>query len=283
MISIVSVFGDSLIIFLEHSLDKAIISSMQLFCIGHKEPTFTPPLPFVFVSPLRVPRFDQIIIKDDWNGELMHGSIISEYTQLFGLAKYLATRTQEELLYLFQYRKFLSFKKGQSLAINIPYAYPVNARDAELFFPTAEEILCFKSHFMVGAHMIMHSMYDNYARGHIEEDFLNFLKVLRHHPEFGPHRSQLFSECKILFPSPAIGVVPTDVFCRHMQLLAEVWLIFANKYYVPRAGYQRRVGGFLLERLHSFLLSELFFPTIKASVTEGYHMVVSDSLIISVS
>lgn len=255
--------------------------NMHLFCIGHKQPAFNPPLSFVHVSPVQVPTLNQIIIEDNAFGDLMHGSIISEYAQLFGLAKVLELRPPEELLYLFQYRKFLSFRKGDAIASNIPYAYPVNALNAESFFPTLGELQHFNSQYLVGTYIVLNSMHDNYSRSHIEKDFLNFSHALAEHPDFGLDRARLFSNCNIMFPSPAIGIVPQGMFCQQMKLLMEVWSIFAKQFYVPRSGYQRRVGGFLLERLHSFLLYELFFPVIKAPVIQGHQMIISDSLLVS--
>ena len=256
---------------------------MQLFCIGHKEPAFNPSSPFIHVSPKTVPGLSQIIVQDDEFGGLLHGSVLSEYTQLFGLAKYLETTSKDELLYLFQYRKFLSFKKGANIAANIPYAYAANKGEAESLFPPKDELREFKAQFMVGTHMIMESMLDNYSRGHIADDLLNFAITLRGHSHFSKERCQQFLECKILFPSPAVAIVPNGIFCEHMKILQEAWLLFAPKFYVPRPDYQRRVGGFLLERLHSFLLYEIFFPNIKIPVVEGYQVIVSDSLTVSAS
>jgi hypothetical protein len=41
-----------------------------------------------------------------------------------------------------------------------------------------------------------------------------------------------------------------------MATLQSVWELFYHTSYEKRDGYQRRVGGFLLERLHSFLIYE---------------------------
>jgi hypothetical protein len=77
--------------------------------------------------------------------------------------------------------------------------------------------------------------------------------------------------------------MPMVIFHEHMKILQEAWLLFAKKFYVPRLGYQRRVGGFLLERLHSFLLYEIFFPNIKMPVVEANQIIVSDSLTVATS
>ena len=78
-------------------------------------------------------------------------------------------------------------------------------------------------------------------------------------------------------PAPSLGVFRVDIFLKHMEVLKMVWTHFAEHFLVPRDGYQRRVGGFLLERLHSFLISEDVSNKIY-SVVHGNRVVVSDSL-----
>ena len=78
-------------------------------------------------------------------------------------------------------------------------------------------------------------------------------------------------------PAPSLGVFRVDIFLKHMEVLKMVWTHFAEHFLVPRDGYQRRVGGFLLERLHSFLICEEVINKIY-NVFHGNQVVVSDSL-----
>jgi len=48
--------------------------------------------------------------------------------------------------------------------------------------------------------------------------------------------------------------VEVPLFLQHMQVLRAAWSAYAEGAHVPREGYQMRVGGYLLERLHSHLL-----------------------------
>jgi hypothetical protein len=84
----------------------------------------------------------------------------------------------------------------------------------------------------------------------------------------------------MLIPAPSLGVTRADIFLKHMAILKLAWEHFSNHFSISRDGYQRRLGGFLLERLHSFLLYEDINIQKNYSVFQGHQITISDSLII---
>ena len=57
-----------------------------------------------------------------------------------------------------------------------------------------------------------------------------------------------------LIPSPALCFIKTELFIEIMKILKGTWDEYYHEYNIKREGYQRRVAGYLLERLHSHLL-----------------------------
>ena len=84
----------------------------------------------------------------------------------------------------------------------------------------------------------------------------------------------------MLIPAPSLGVTRVDIFLKHMNLLTLAWKHFSNHFSIFRDGYQRRLGGFLLERLHSFLIYEEINVKQNFVAFQGSQIVISDSLII---
>ena len=99
---------------------------------------------------------------------------------------------------------------------------------------------------------------------------------------FDEQRCKNFINYQILLPAPSLGVFRVDIFLKHMEVLKVVWAHFAEHFFVARDGDQRRVGGFLLERLHSFLICEEASNKIY-NVVHGNRVVVSDSLVIKLN
>lgn len=252
---------------------------MKLFCIGHKPPVFTPGLPYVHVSPTAYPGYQQLLVPDDAYGSEFHGSVLSEYTQLFGLADHLARTPQDQdgRLFIFQYRKFLSLRPGAQRSINILHAYACPQAEAEALFPSRAELLSLDQQVLIGPMGTIRSMAANYARFHVTEDFAAFTISLSRLPEFPEARCLNFINCKHLFPAPSLGVVPVGLFLRHMHTLRTVWAHFGKHFLQGRSAYQRRVGGFLLERLHSFLIYEELVIQKRLPLQQGSQIVVSDS------
>jgi hypothetical protein len=256
------------------------ITGCDIFCVSHKKPIFLPALPYQLISPQidsEKMAANQVIVPDEIYGHLFHGRILSEYTQLFWLADMLKSYEREKSIMIFQYRKFLSFRYGKRVSSNIPYAYACHPEEANFLFPTLPELQHLGERLFLGPKLKVRSIAHQYASCHLLEDFSAFIASLGAVPYFTAKRIMNFINCKILFPVPSLGVHRIDIFITHMELLRKVWQSFSENYYIHRSGYQRRVGGFLLERLHSFLLFEDIFEKKSIPVIHGQQIVVSDT------
>ena len=251
---------------------------MKYYCIGHKLPTFIVSESYIHVSPNVYPELNQLIVPDDLYGEQFHGRILSEYTQLFGLAEYLKDAPRDEKFYIFQYRKFISLRQPTTLSANLPHAYACSSTESALFFPSQNELSRLGDELLLGKIIgNIGSIAEFYAANHDVNDFSAFMISLYSAVGFNEQRCKNFINYQILLPAPSLGVFKVDIFLKHMEVLKMVWTHFAEHFFVARNGYQRRVGGFLLERLHSFLICEEVINKIY-NVAHGNQIVVSDSL-----
>jgi len=228
---------------------------MLFYCVSHKAPDFKPTVAYTRVAPTSEGKQSQLIVTDDQYGLSFHGSVLSEYVQLFGLADHLKDSPSDDL-YIFQYRKFISLREGLLRSTNIPYAFASHADAAEKLFPSVQEIASLDGYALMGPSIEIRSMALNYAVSHHVADFSAFVISLSTVTGFNESRCKRFINCTTLIPSPSLGVHKPYLFMKHMDILKATWSHFASHFFVEREGYQRRVGGFLLERLHSFLISE---------------------------
>ena len=253
---------------------------MKYYCIGHKPPIFKPRESYIHVSPNIYQELNQIIVQDDLYGSKFHGRILSEYAQLFGLAEFLKDAPKHEKFYIFQYRKFISLRQPTVSNPNSPYPYSCNTDESNLFFPSQDELSKLGNELLLGKVLgNLGSLAEFYAVNHNVNDFSAFIISLYSAAGFDEQRCKSFINYQILLPAPSLGVFRVDIFLKHMEVLKMTWGHFAEHFFVARDEYQRRVGGFLLERLHSFLICEEITNNIY-TVAHGNQVVVSDSLII---
>lgn len=265
-------------------MDKSDRSAptLQAFCIGHKRPMFEPQAPFTMVCPVALGLRDEIVIADDLFGQAFHGSILSEYTQLFGLAERLKSFPERpDALYLFQYRKLVSRLPGSRLSTNMPYAYVCNPKDAARLYLSGPVSDSLATRLLTGPALSHHrTVAFRYASSHLVEDFVAFAAACSMSGALDPSGISRFINGNILIPSPSLGQIPTPLFLEVMEKLRRVWTVFARHFLKARDGYQRRVGGFLLERLHGFLLLEHLRTRDPNTRVAGNLIVVSDSHVI---
>ena len=248
---------------------------MRLFCVSHKPPAFKVPTSYTHVTPKTYNGNREIIITDDKYGESFHGKILSEYTQLFGLAEELSKEKEVSTIHIFQYRKFLSILQPQRLSTNCITNYATREDEAKKLFPSEAEMERLSGQYLIGPAIKVRSLAHNYASSHLVEDFTNFCVALKALPNFSDERLSRFIYCEIFLPIPSLGSIPSDIFVEMMGELRSAWKEFAGRFYQPREGYQRRVGGFLLERLHGYLLYENIKRK-RISVQQGFQNVVTD-------
>lgn len=253
-------------------------TGISYFCIGHLKPAFDVPEFFVHVSPHAYSGDNVLLIPDDCLGDAFNGRFLSEYAQLFGLLAHVAHLPEEHELYLFQYRKFICIEQPSRPAQNVPNIYSSMPEEARKKFPSRECLKNLSGKRLIGSvyHFGEQSYAINYATYHRIEDFCAFCVSLAAQPGFDELRCREFINCNMLFAAPSLGLISVGKFRAHMNVLMNTWKHFHRYYYVERPDYQRRVGGFLLERLHSFLIYE---EVIKAGLpsAQGFTTIVSDS------
>ena len=252
----------------------------KFYCIGHKAPVFTPKCDYLHISPNSFPGLNQLIVPDDAYGDKYNGLILSEYTQLFALADLLEKSPSEEYFYMFQYRKFISIDPPLKTRHPLPYAYGMPATEAQPLFPSPEELAKLDGKILIGRHLPVDSIAQHYVKNHLVEDFAAFMVSLHSSGYFDEKRCMDFINCKILLPSSSLGLHRTDIFLRHMEIIKVVWSHFADHFHVQREGYQRRSGGFLLERLQGFLLYEDVIKRRTVVARPGHLLVISDTPVI---
>lgn len=251
---------------------------MRLICIGHKAPAFTPRLPYHFISPHKIDGQPSIVIPDDYLGEAFSGRVLSEYTQLMVLAQKIEQEGSTDPLYFFQYRKFLSLREPTQRSTTFVWAFAAKVEEANDLFPTQQEIDTLQDANLFGPAFDKIGMAEQYGFSHVPRDLICFTLALSLLDDFDRGRLDRFASCPVLFPAPALGVYHPEMFVRHMRILKRAWQSFYDNYYIPREAMQRRVGGFLLERLHSFLIYEEMTNPNRAKSLNGYQVIVSDRL-----
>jgi hypothetical protein len=121
---------------------------------------------------------------------------------------------------------------------------------------------------LIGPVLSIGNLTRNYGRYHVAEDFLMFNLAMRDSSLFDTEELKQFIHFPYLVPSPSIGVFLAKHLLDDLRVLKAVWEVFYRQYFVPREGYQRRVGGFLLERLHSFII-------LRRAIRDGFKNTIS--------
>ncbi len=234
-------------------------------CVGHKSPMIRGVLDFVLLTPTDQNVPNQLIVAEDALGEAFHGSTLSEYTQLFWLADQLDRQGKAfdgDYLQIFQYRKLVSPVIPPRSSKSVPYSGLCSPAESFAYVPDSSFIrqITSNNNCFVGAPLrLSRSLAENYARYHLIEDFISLVRVLSQSEILSEDAISRFINCPYLIPAPSLSIIHRDYFRELMGVLKKVWSIFYENFYSARTGYQRRVGGFLLERLHSFLILERYF------------------------
>ncbi len=247
---------------------------LQTFCIGHRGLAFDPPAEFVFVSQADQGLPRQVIVPESAFPAAMQVTALSEYAKLFGLADLLARGGASGRVMVFQYRKFLAYREGSRRSTNQSFAFAIPPEEAVGLFPNAAEIEAHADAMLVGPAIDVGSLAANYAQYHVIDDFVAFTLSLRA-TIFDDATCVRFLRCGALIPVPSLGIFELPFFLDQMARLRAAWTHFAANFHVPREGYQQRVGGFLLERLQSFLLWEALAVRKTARARQGHFIVVS--------
>jgi hypothetical protein len=227
-------------------------------------------------NPLGMP--GELVIPDNRFGEHIDGGCLAEYSQLFRLYELIeAGDVSADRLYLFQYRKFIGFRRG-GLPATSPWIRIVGRVEADQLFPSMEAMESTTSKAIVGSMFELGgTISQNYALVHVIDDLVMFSACFQ---PCGLDQSDIrrFATFGGFIPSPALCLIDVDLFLRLMRTLRMVWNEYAKHYYILRTGYQKRSAGYLLERLHSYLLCKWLMDGSQTDIGVGHRFVVSDQI-----
>lgn len=223
-------------------------------CVGHLPfPTRFDRYVDLMLTPASINGPGRVIqVKDERYG--VNGHALSEYAQLFWLLDHLDCVTEGyEYIRLFQYRRFVSrIYLGEvswnSFSTWIPLSMLEKVPDefgrfseGELFNPAV---------------IYQGGIAYQYAMSHVLEDLLNFSKYLLEKDILTHSEVVDFLTSDKLITACSTGIYSVKHFRDTFIKLKKASNFVNSSYYIPRNGIQRRVGGFLLERLHSYFLQQ---------------------------
>ncbi len=253
----------------------------RAFCVGHVPPVFQPGLPFTMLTPRPLGLPGEMVLPDERHSAPgLHGAVLAEYAQLFSLHDLIeAGDLVVDRLYLFQYRKFIGLRTG-GVAANAPWLRIAPPADAAALMPSLEALQALPQAAVVGSMFgLGASVAQNYAQVHVIDDLVTFAACLGA-AGMDPGAVRQFAAFQGLVPSPALCLVNTPLFLRQMRVLRAAWGEYtrhAASAHTARTGYQMRVGGYLLERLHSHLLCRAVMEgTTEGEIGIGHRFVVMD-------
>lgn len=251
---------------------------INAYCIGHTLPLFEAAIPFEMLCPKSLGISNEIVIRDDRFAGVVDGGELAEYSQLFGLHdRILSGDIFIDNLFLFQYRKFISTTLGGVPSVS-PWIRVLTAETVAGVFPSMEQLESISARLAVGSVFDFgESISSNYARVHVIDDFVMFMAACAESGALSKEDIKSFSTFRGIIPSPAVCFLHVDVFVKIINLLKIVWNSYSPHYHVARSGYQRRVAGYLFERLHSFLLCKWLLDNSEPDIQVWQRYVVSDA------
>ena len=242
-------------------------------CISHIPfPEFYKDYVDLTISPIPISNLENIQVVDDSHfGE--NGSALSEYAQLLWLGDNLDTVAKNfEYVRLFQYRRFVS-RKSMGIPISLVgrwiHVNRLADLEDEISRENAGELFNPPVFFLGGVRR-------QYAVAHMLEDLLNFARYLTEAGILDEAQAKAMLSRHRLIPACTTGIYRVETLKKTLPILRRAAEFLNSKYYIPRAGYQRRLVGFLLERLHS----HLHFNLIQSGSTDakfGHYIVFSNS------
>lgn len=253
-------------------------NNIKSYCIGHTRPLFKPPIFYQMLCPQSLGMPNEVVIDDDRFGQGIDGGGLAEYSQLFGLHEMLLCGdVVAGDLFLFQYRKFISTQIGGVESAS-PWVRVLEPDSAPGLFPLQDQLDAFSGRLAVGSVFEFgESISSNYALVHVVDDFVLFVAACAESGVVSNADIKAFATLRGIIPSPSVCCIHVDVFIKLMDILKRVWNIYALNYQIRRDGYQRRASGYLLERLHSYLLCKWLMDNTEPNIQLWQRYVVTDA------
>jgi predicted O-linked N-acetylglucosamine transferase (SPINDLY family) len=243
------------------------------FFIGHKPPDFGLWPGFTYCSQ----KGGDFVLPHDRELDELTSDVLSEYHSLFLLRRQLlAQGVSEGNITICQHRRFVLNLPLGDAAVNLPSSRTIEAPvaaalDTALLAPR-------EGHFLIASPMHLdHTVLDQFHLHHPLRDMLRFYSDLLDAKLLSAADVHSILTMKMLIPAPSCGTVTVQAFMEIYGLLEKCVAAWHAGGYQPREGYQRRITGFLLERLHGYLLiCHLINAGLEVEQTIGYTTVVSE-------
>ena len=251
-----------------------------VICVGHLQPLFSlvdSPVAFLSEEDIGVP--DAWVFGEEYPDLLSHGHTLSEYAALFALSRRLRKAGNiPHRLVLTQYRKFVTHQNIGTIAENMPYVKTIPAEGLSVH---KKDIAPLKNNILVTMPFdLQMRVLDQYSKVHFLRDLLAFVSDSIDRGVINNAEAKDMLDSRFMIPAPALGCYDGKTFMEIFGALEQAAVYFLARSYQPRAGYQRRVLGFCLERLHSYLLlKRLGFPNLQTE-NFGWQIVVADNCVV---
>ncbi|MBB4199354.1 hypothetical protein CCR94_05850 [Rhodoblastus sphagnicola] len=234
----------------------------------------------LMVAPKLIASAQRLAIVDD-NLFGPNGGALSEYGQLIWILDHLGELTPDcAFIRIFHYRRLVAADAPTvgRRSVNLPYATTIRADELGAFdaaFDRTTQQELFNTPIGFAGKML-----GQYALDHVLEDLLNFVNFLVESRILNATEAASFLSVQNHIPSCNIGVFSKDSYNWTFQILKAAAQFLHSRHFIPRSGSQRRSAGFLLERLHSFLI----FKRIELGASParfGHNVVLSDDVNVS--
>jgi hypothetical protein len=247
-------------------------------CLGH----LSFPRDFIrHVDLMLSPRFvavpsHAIVVDDSYFGE--HGSALSEYAQLLWLYdNFDAIVDNYEFVRIFQYRRFVAQARIGRRS-NLDYIRWI--KTDELVRREKDFSRFSTTELFNQIHEYPEGMLRQYEAAHVLVDIINFSKFLLETGVLDSKRVASFLSAPAMIPACNMGTFRAATLRETLMTLRRAAEFIKTSYFTPRTGYQRRVVGFLLERLNGHLL----LHRLEAGLTDaalGHHILISDGPLVT--
>jgi hypothetical protein len=246
-------------------------------CIGHKRPEFTLWNGVFFATYQESSDADWVLDVDpDLIAHLPDG-LVGEYHYLFALRRQLERDNDLDRVVVCQYRRYVSCYPQGVPSSNHPWTSVVTPSEAS--GSTANSLIPSRGDWLTtSAINCLPNVSAQFAQHHPIRDWFRFLADSGDAAILSSDEIYQASHLSILMPAPSNGCFPTPVLIEHLRRLECCALAFLRSGYRPYDGYQRRIIGFCLERLHTFLiLQSLAKFGINLPDVLGHQITVSDT------
>jgi predicted O-linked N-acetylglucosamine transferase (SPINDLY family) len=248
------------------------VEPLRLF-IGHKPPDFGVWPGFTYCGQ----KSTSFTLPADAQLDQLSSDVLSEYHSLFLLRRALVERgVTDGRITICQHRRFVLNVALGEVAVNLPSSWLIDAKaaatlDTALLAPREGD-------FLIASPMGMPStVLDQFHVHHPLRDMLRFYADLMDARLINAADVHNILTMKLLIPAPSCGTFSVEAFLEIYTLLEKCVAAWHSGGYQPHLGYQKRITGFLLERLHSYLLiSHMTRVGVNFEAAVGYTTVVAE-------